>query len=95
MELSGVVKLACSDLIGKTNDYECYEEFVAIGQKIKVKWTKDEIGDSGWRAGWYCAQVQEGQIEEDVICIVYFSEPKCVYTLCVSEYLAHGKIKLA
>ena len=74
---------------------DTYEEYFCIGRKIKVKWSKDEIGNSGWKTGWYCAQVQEGHIEEDDITIVYYTEPECVYTLCVSESLALGKLKLA
>ena len=56
---------------------------------------KRRNADSGWRAGWYCAQVQEPEIEEDNICTVYFTEPNCVYSVYVSEYLANGKLKLA
>jgi hypothetical protein len=26
-----------------------------IGKRVKIKWSKDEIGDSGWRFGWYTA----------------------------------------
>lgn len=76
-------------------NHEEYEDYFSIGTKIKVRWTKDEIGDSGWRCGWYTAQVQEGHLEEDVIQVLYFSEPECVYSVCVSEYLALGKLKLA
>ena len=71
------------------------DEYFTVGQKIKVKWTREEIGDSGWRAGWYSAQVQEVEIEEDNIRIVYFTEPNCIYTVCVSEYLANRKLKVA
>ncbi len=77
------------------NKSDSYEEYFSIGRKVKVKWSKDEIGNSGWKTGWYCAQVQEGHIEEDDITIVYYTEPECVYTLCVSEFLALGKLKLA
>lgn len=46
-ELCHKNKSSCSDLT-KTNNYEVYEEFFTIGQKLKIKWTKDEIGDGGW-----------------------------------------------
>ena len=72
-----------------------YEEYFCIGKKLKVKSNKEELGDSGWTQGWYSAQVQEGCVEDDTIKIVYLSEPKCLYTVCVSEYLALGKLKLA
>ena len=48
-----------------------------------------------WRQwGWYCAQVQEGEIEEDNIRIVYVTKPNCVYSVCVTEHLARGNLKL-
>ena len=72
-----------------------YEEYFCIGKKLKIKWSKEELGNSGWTQGWYSAQVQEGHVEDDTVTVVYFSEPKCVYTLCVSEYLALGKLKFA
>ena len=25
------------------------EEFMIVGKRVKIKWSKDEIGDSGWR----------------------------------------------
>jgi hypothetical protein len=59
---------------------DTYEEYFYIGQKIKVKWSKDEIGNSGCKTGWYCAQVQEGHIEEDYITIVYYNRTRmCIY----------------
>ena len=39
---------------------ECLkEQMTQVGAKHKVKWTKEEVGDSGWRLGWYAATVQE------------------------------------
>ena len=74
---------------------ETYEEYFAVGAKIKLRWTKEEIGDSGWRCGWYTAQVQASNLEEDTIEVLYFSEPESVYSVCVSEYLSLGKLELA
>ena len=64
---------------------ETYEEYFAVGAKIK----------SGWRCGRYTAQVQESNLEEDIIEVLYFSEPESVYSVCVSEYLSLGKLELA
>ena len=30
-------------------------------------WTKDEIGDSEWRPGWYVGEVQQSDPDNDVI----------------------------
>ena len=68
------------------------EEFLIIGKRVKVKWSKDEIGDSGWKCGWYTAVVQSFSEENDTIDVVYFTEQECVYTICVSEYIAQVKL---
>ena len=87
----------CRNVVDESlsTSYDEYEEYFCIGRKVKVKWSKEELGDSGWRGAWYCAHVQGGHIEDDSINIVYYTEPECVYTLCVSEYLALGKLKLS
>lgn len=38
------------------------EENFDIGRAVMVKWTKDEIGVSGWKMGWYKAVVQSSSI---------------------------------
>ena len=32
------------------------EQIKEIGAKVKIYWTANEIGDSGWKPGWYTAQ---------------------------------------
>ena len=73
---------------------EAYEEFFEVGTEIKVKWTKEEIGDSGWRPGWYTAQIQMADIENDIIKVEYQSEPGCIYTVDVTPMIAQGKLRL-
>ena len=65
-----------------------------VGAKIKVKWSEDEIGDSGWKAGWYTAYVQSYDEETDTLTIAYPSEPGCTYNINFSQYLKEKKIKL-
>lgn len=69
-----------------------YESLFEIGKKVKIKWTADEIGDSGWRPGWYVAEVQSASMDTDEISIVYLSEPDVVYTIEVTPLLAQGKL---
>jgi hypothetical protein len=71
-----------------------YCEYFEVGRQVKVKWTKEEIGDTGWRAGWYSAEVQKSDISSDEITIVYVSEPESTYEVEVTPLLAHGKLKL-
>ena len=70
-----------------------YEKYFEVGSKVKIKWTSNEIGNSGWKLGWYVAEVQSSSIEDDEISVVYVSEPDCVYTVEVVPLLAQGKLR--
>lgn len=52
-----------------------------VGAKVKVKWTVEEIGDSGWRPGWYVASIQLYDDETDRETLMYSSEPGCTYEI--------------
>ena len=43
------------------------EQITQMGAIISVKWTADEVGDSGWRPGWYKAEVHSYCEESDII----------------------------
>ncbi len=75
-------------------DTDAISAYFEIGQRVKVRWTADEIGDSGWRPGWYIAEVQRSDVESDKISIVYTLEPKCVYELEVTPTFIEGKLRL-
>lgn len=75
--------------------YTHSEEFKVVGKKVKIKWSKDEIGDSDWKCGWYNAMVQSFSEENDTIDVMYFIEEDCVYTICVSDFIARGKLVVA
>ena len=86
----GIRKYLTTDGMPEQSDYEKYFE---VGTKLTVKWTAEEIGDSGWRPGWYVADVQSSSIETDKVDIVYRSEPEVVYTIEVTPLLAEGKLR--
>ena len=71
----------------------CNDRFFQIGSRVKVRWTAEEIGNSGWRPGWYTAKVQTADMENDSIKVMYISEPDCTYKIDVSSYLALGKLE--
>jgi hypothetical protein len=71
------------------------EDFMVVGKRVKTKWSKDEIGDSGWKCGWYRAMVQGFSIEHDSIDVVYFTEKDCVCTVCVTDLISKGKLMAA
>ena len=54
----------------------------------------EDIGDSGWRAGWYIAEIQEVDQETDMIKVVYTSEPNCVYDVEVTPLFFEGKLRV-
>ena len=65
-----------------------------VGSKIKVKWSVDEVGDSGWKPGWYIAFVEGYDEGDDEIIVSYPCEPGCVYKLAVTPQLEADKIRL-
>ena len=65
-----------------------------MGAKVKVRWTSEEIGDSGWRPGWYVAYVQAYDEDNDTLTVEYTTEPGCIYTIDLTSYFHHNKICL-
>ncbi|KAL9977755.1 hypothetical protein ACROYT_G015195 [Oculina patagonica] len=51
------------------------EGLFEVERKLNIKWAADEIGDSGWRPGWYVAKVQPASMDTKEISVVYLSEP--------------------
>ena len=70
------------------------EEMKQVGAKVKIKWTADEIGDSGWRCGWYVAYVQAYDEETDNLTLEYLSEPGAIYIVDLTKYIHMEKIEL-
>ena len=64
-----------------------------IGASIAIKWTEEEVQGSGWKAGWYQAEVQAFDPDRDEITIIYKREPTVIYTECVSQLISEGKAK--
>ena len=66
------------------------EKISQVGAKVKIKWTVDEVGDSGWRPGWYVAYVQAYDNETDTITVQYPTELDCTYTLELIPSIQNG-----
>ena len=64
------------------------------GARVKVRWTKEDVGDSGWRPGWYTGIVQGYDSENDLLDIAYPCDPGCSYTEHFTELLGRNGIKL-
>lgn len=75
----------------------CTDVHDAISQtraRVQVKWIGCELKHSGWKPGWYSAQVQSYNQETDEIDIVYDAENDCVYTEELTRLISNSKIKL-
>lgn len=70
------------------------EEFHEVGCKVKVRWSKEEIGDSGWRSGWYVGEVQQSDPDNDEIKVVFQAEPDATYSYEVTSCLAYGCLQM-
>ncbi len=89
----GVGHVSSKDTMMNT-DVELKEMMSQPGARIKVKWTKEQIGSSGWKPGWFTAVVQAYDYDDDTLTVTYPSEPGSVYTLELSTSLALKEVKL-
>ena len=71
-----------------------HDQVIQIGAIVKIQWKKDDVRDSGWKPGWYKAQVQSFNLDTDEIDVSYVQEPNCVYTHEVGPMITTGAIKL-
>ena len=77
-----------------SNEEQIREQIIQVGSKVKIKWSKDEIGDSGWKPSWYTAEVQGYDVDMDVLPVIYPSEPSCTYTVELTPLISQKSIKL-
>ena len=71
-----------------------FEQISHVGARIKVLWGSDELGDSGWKPGWYTANVQGYDSDTDILTIQYPSEPGCTYNIALTPMYSKGSLKL-
>lgn len=74
---------------------DLYDQISEIGASLKIKWSKDEVKESGWKAGWYHVEVQAVDPDRDEITLIYKKEPTVIYTECVTQLISEGKVKKA
>ena len=77
-----------------TSHSEILQQIAEVGARIKVYWSDEDIGDSGWKSGYCTAVVQSYDDNLDTLTIVYPSEPKCTYTIELTPNFMNNKIKL-
>ena len=58
----------------KVNQANDLEQFFEVGACAQVKWSEDEIGDSGWKPGWYIGEVQGSDSANDLVTVQFISE---------------------
>ena len=72
---------------------DLYDQVIEIGTSILIKWMKEEVKESGLKAGWYEAEVQAFEPNIGEITIIYKREPTVVCTKCVTQIISDGKVK--
>ena len=82
-----------SDYTSTSIDDSVTAQITQIGSVVKVKWTSDEVGDSGWAPGWYKATVQKYDEHLDTITLKYEREP-VPYEEELTPLISQGKITL-
>ena len=62
--------------------------------RLEQKWTKEQVGDSGWKPGWYTADVQGYDDINDEISLIYPGEPDFVYKMDVELSVTEKSIRI-
>lgn len=75
-------------------DEDQYEQFFEIGVRVEIRWTKVDVSDSGWRPGWFVAEVQDFNLDNDWIKVEYTREEGKVYKVNVRQDLGEGILRL-
>ena len=70
------------------------EQIGQVGAKIKVQWSESEVGDSGWKPGWYTGTVQKYYSETQTITVVYQLEPNNTYEEEIIPLISQKRVKL-
>lgn len=98
VEPSDVYKICVTEMLEegsmRITDGDEMEQFYEVGAKGSVKWTREEIGDTNWRAGWYVGEVQEADPQHDEITVQFIAEPESLYTYEVTPCVADGKLRM-
>jgi len=89
---SSTINLVKAPQLPEDND-SLKEQITQVGARVKVKWNAEKIGDLGWKRGWYTANVQGYDYDEDIT-VQYLSEPGCTYTMEVIPLLELVKLNL-
>ena len=72
---------------------DLYDQVTEIGASLSIRWTKEEVKGSGWKAGWYQAEVQAFDHETEEITIIYSREPTVIYSECVTQLTSEEKLR--
>ena len=75
------------------SDNDVINRLTQTGAKVKIKWTSEEIGSSGWKVGWYVATVHSYCTDADLLTLTYQAEPNVPYNEELTPLIARGKIK--
>ena len=78
MKVKDTVKEGVLKVLKITCDSNLYDEVTEIGARIQVRWSGDELKGTGWKSGWYAAEVQGFDPDEDTI-------SKCLTCLLVQS----------
>lgn len=71
------------------------EQVTQIGAIVSIRWSASEVGDLGWKPGWYKGKFIYGYCEEsDILTLRYLLEPDNTYEEEITPLLLQNKVKL-
>ena len=72
-----------------------YEALRSPGSSVLVYWTKEEIGKTGWKTGWYKGTLKLYEEKTDMIEVEFKKEKGAFYKYLVVDEVAENRLKLA
>ena len=51
------------------NKTSTFRQLCQPAAQISAKWSSEQLGDSGWKPGWYKAVVQAYDTEDTITCL--------------------------
>ena len=70
------------------------EAFFQVGAQVEMHFSKDELTNTDWVAGWYAAEVQSFNYDNDEIDLIFLHDPEQVYSIPVVPNIISRKLRL-
>ena len=69
--------------------------YLVTGTRLLIRWDLDDVQETGWKAGWYAAEVVATNMAAKTVEVVYKSEEHQTYSVDLLQHLKQCILRLA